>query len=69
MIMPTKINGEQYLNTSEALGKLGVSRPTLEALVTDGRLKRYRQGIRKTHYYKEADLNKLLELREDTDRQ
>lgn len=66
MIMPTEINKETYLNTSEAMSHLGVSRPTLEALVSDGRLKRYKQGIRKTHYYKLADLDRLLELREDT---
>lgn len=66
MIMPTEINGETYLNTAEAMTYLKVSRPTIDALVSDGRLKRYKQGIRKTHYYKQADLSGLLELREDT---
>lgn len=66
MTVPTEINNEIYLNTSEAMSHLGVSRPTLESLVSDKRLTRYKQGIRKTHYYKLSDLDKLLELREDT---
>ena len=65
MIMPIEINGETYLNTSEAMGRLGVSRPTFDNLVKEGRLKRYRQGIRQVAYYKQSDLDKLLEMRED----
>lgn len=66
MIMPVQINGETYLTTSEAMGKLGVSRPTFDALVKSGRLTRYKQGIRQTHYYKLSDLDRLLEVTEDT---
>jgi excisionase family DNA binding protein len=65
--MTIQINGDTYLDTKEAMDYLGVSRPTLDALVDDGRLKRYKQGIRRLNYYKQADLNKLLEMREDTE--
>ncbi len=67
MIMPIQINNETYLNTSEAMKHLGVSRTTLDSLVSSSRLTRYKQGIRKAHYYKQADLDKLLELKQDTD--
>jgi len=63
--MTIKINDETYLDTKEAMKRLSVSRPTLDTLVSDGRLKRYTQGIRKSHYYKEVELDKLLEMREE----
>jgi excisionase family DNA binding protein len=65
MAMPIQIDGEVYLNTSEAMGRLGVSRPTFDNLVKTGRLKRYRQGIRQVAYYKQSDIDRLLEMRED----
>jgi len=65
MTMPIQIDGEVYLNTSEAMGRLGVSRPTFDNLVKTGRLKRYRQGIRQVAYYKQSDIDRLLEMRED----
>jgi excisionase family DNA binding protein len=61
--MPTQIGGETYLNTSEAMSYLRVSKPTIIELVKDGRLAQYKQGIRKIHYYKQSDLDNLLELR------
>lgn len=65
MYMPIEVNGETYYNTSEAMGKLGVSRPTFDNLVRTGQLKRYKQGIRQVAYYKLSDLDRLLEMRED----
>jgi len=65
MVMPIQIDGETYLNTSEAMGRLGVSRPTFDRIVKEGRLKRYRQGIRQVAYYKQSDVDRLLEMRED----
>jgi predicted DNA-binding transcriptional regulator AlpA len=67
MIMPIEIGGETYLNTSEAMGRLGVSRPTFDNLVKSEQLKRYRQGIRQTAYYKQSDIDRLLEMRESDD--
>lgn len=66
MSMPIEVNGERYLNTSEAMGKLGISRPTFDALVNSGKLKRYRQGIRQLPYYKDSDLDRLLRMEEDS---
>ena len=65
--MPIEIGGETYLNTSEAMGRLGVSRPTFDNLVKTEQLKRYRQGIRQTAYYKQSDIDRLLEMRESDD--
>lgn len=62
--MPININDETYFNTAEAMGRLGVSRPTFDNLVKNGQLKRYQQGIRRVAYYKLSDLDKLLEMRE-----
>ncbi len=64
MNMPIQVKGETYLNTSEAQGRLGISRPTFDNLVKQGQLKRYRQGVRQLPYYKEVDVNRLLEMRE-----
>lgn len=61
--MTIQINGETYLNTSEAMGRLGISRPTFDKLVKAGSLKKYQQGIRKIPYYKLSDLENLLEMR------
>ena len=63
--MPVEFNGATYLSTSEAMSHLSVSRTTLDELVKNGRLKRYKQGIRRANYFKQADLDKLLEFRED----
>ncbi len=63
MAMPIQVKGVTYLNTSEAMGRLGVSRPTFDKLVKDGRLPQYRQGIRNLPYYRESDVNELLEMR------
>lgn len=62
-MMTIEINGETYLNTAEAMVKLGVSRPTFDALVKSGQLTKYRQGIRQVAYYRQSDLNALLEMR------
>jgi predicted DNA-binding transcriptional regulator AlpA len=64
MVMPIEVNGETYLNTSEAMGRLGVSRPTFDNLVKTGQLRKYRQGIRQAAYYKQSDIDRLLEMRE-----
>lgn len=65
--MPIDVNGETYLNTSEAMNFLGVSRTTLDAMVSDGRVRRYKQGVRRLNYFKQSELARLLEFREDTE--
>ena len=64
MAMPIVISGETYLNTSEAMGRLGISRPTFDRIVRDGELTKYRQGIRQVAYYRQSDVDRLLEMRE-----
>jgi len=64
MPMPTNINGEMYLTSLEATERLQVSRQTLENLVSEGKLKKYRQGIRRTIFFKESEVVKLLEVKE-----
>lgn len=63
--MPVKINEEIYLTVNETRDRLGVSRQTVENLVIEGRLTKYRQGIRRTVYFKQTDVEKLLEIRPD----
>jgi excisionase family DNA binding protein len=67
MAMPIQIRGETYLNTSEAMGRLGVSRPTFDNLVKAGQLTKYRQGVRQVAYYRQSDVDALLEMREAND--
>lgn len=64
MAMPTIINNETYYSTREAMDYLGISRPTLDSLVDSGTLRRFKQGIRRTIYYRKADLDQILEVRE-----
>lgn len=64
MIMSIQKDGEKYLNTSEAATYLGVSRTTIDAMIKDGRLVRYIQGVRRANYFKQIDLDRLLELRQ-----
>ena len=65
--MPLEIKGETYLSTGEAARYLGVSRPTVDHLVETGKLARYKQGIRRVAYYRQSDLDRLLELRREGD--
>ncbi len=63
--MPVVIDGATYLNTSEACEYLGVSRETLNNYLNAGRLHRYKRGIGRTAYYKQSDLDRLLEMRRE----
>ncbi len=60
--MPIVKNGEKYLNQTEAMQFLGVSRQTLWRLVQMKRLHQYKQGIARAVYYKQADLERLADL-------
>src|SRR3984893_11392565 len=63
--VPTMIelNGETYLDGSEACHLLGVKISTLYAYVSRGILKSYKQGIKRQRLYKQAELEGLLRLR------
>ena len=56
-------DGETYLSTEEACDFLGVTRQTLSRYVRDGRLQQYRQGITRTIYYKQTELQSLADIR------
>jgi excisionase family DNA binding protein len=69
-MMTIEINGETYLTTNEACQAVGVSRETLNRYVNNGLIRRYKQGIVRTAYYKRTDVDELIrrrsEIQEDT---
>src|SRR5213082_2117935 len=58
-----ELNGETYLDGSEACHLLGVKVSTLYTYVSRGILKSYKQGIKRQRLYKQAELEALLRLR------
>ncbi len=56
-------DGETYLSTDEACDFLGVARQTLSRYVREGRVQQYRQGITRTIYYKQTELQTLIDIR------
>jgi excisionase family DNA binding protein len=62
-----ELNGETYLDGSEACHLLGVKVSTLYTYVSRGILKSYKQGIKRQRLYKRAELEALLQLRPSTD--
>ena len=64
MVMSIEINGETYLDAKETCQRLSISRETLNALVNQKKLGKYKQGIRRNVFYKESDVNRLLEIRQ-----
>jgi len=72
-MMPIQINGETFLSTSEACTAIGVSRETLNRYVNGGLIQRYKRGLARSAYYKQADVQALIarrsEMREDSDQE
>jgi citrate synthase len=62
-----ELDGETYLDGSEACHLLGVKVSTLYTYVSRGILKSYKQGIKRQRLYKQAELEALLQLRPSTD--
>ena len=62
-----ELNGETYLDGSEACHLLGVKVSTLYTYVSRGILKSYKQGIKRQRLYKRAELEALLQLRPSTE--
>jgi excisionase family DNA binding protein len=48
---------EEYMTVEEASARLGIARRTLERYTQNGRIRRYRRGIRV--YYKYEDVERL----------
>ena len=61
-----KQEDEQYLTPDEACKYLEVSRRTLERYVADGRITKYRRGVKRTVLFKRSELDRLLEIRPDS---
>ncbi len=62
-----ELNGETYLDGSEACHLLGVKVSTLYTYVSRGVLRSYKQGIKRQRLYKRAELEALIQLRPSTD--
>lgn len=58
-----ELDGESYLDGTEASRLLGVKTSTLYAYVSRGLLKSYKQGIKRQRLYKQTELEALLQLR------
>ncbi len=58
-----ELDGENYLDGTEASRLLGVKTSTLYAYVSRGLLKSYKQGIKRQRLYKQTELEALLQLR------
>jgi excisionase family DNA binding protein len=61
------LDGEQYLTGEEAAAALGIKRETLYAYVSRGVLRSYRQGIKRQRLYRQADVERLMELTPSSD--
>lgn len=62
--MPVEIDGETYLNGSEAAILLGTSRPNFDNLVKKKVIKGYEQRFRKSKLFKLSELQELKRVRE-----
>jgi excisionase family DNA binding protein len=61
-VMPIIRDNETYLTTQEACNFLGVSRQTINRLVREGRLHQNKQGITRTVYYRQSELERIAEI-------
>ena len=57
------IDGEEYLTAEEAARLWGVKPATFYAYVSRGRIRSYRQGMKRRRLYRRADVEALLALR------
>jgi predicted DNA-binding transcriptional regulator AlpA len=54
---------ETYLSASEVCQRLGISRQALDGYVERGQLTKYRRTLARRVFFKESEINRLLELR------
>ncbi len=54
---------EEFMTIEEASARLGIARRTLERYTQNGRIRRYRRGIRV--YYKQEDVERLARVLEE----
>jgi len=62
MPVTIEIEGEEFLTAAEAAAKLGVKPATLYSYASRGRLRSFRQGIRRRSLYRRRDVDALLYL-------
>jgi len=60
--MSVMLEGEEYLTMEEACAVLAVKPATLYAYVSRGRLRSFRQGIRRQRLYRRAEVADLARL-------
>jgi citrate synthase len=56
------LEGEDFYTVEEACAVLGVKPATLYAYVSRGRLRSYRQGMRRQRLYRRAEVDRLARL-------
>ena len=56
------LDGEDFYTVAEACAVLGVKPATLYAYVSRGRLRSYRQGMRRRRLYRRAEVEALTRL-------
>jgi citrate synthase len=56
------LEGEEFLTVDEAARLLGIKRATLYAYVSRGRLRSYRQGIKRKRLYRRSEVQALLRV-------
>jgi excisionase family DNA binding protein len=56
------LDGDEYLTMDEACAVLGVKPATLYAYVSRGRLRSFRQGMRRQRLYRRDDVEDLVRL-------
>ena len=60
--MPYTEVGEVYLTDKEAFQRLGIYRQALDGYVERGQLTKYRRTLARRVFFKEYEINRLLEL-------
>lgn len=58
-------DGETYLTVKEACERLGISRQALDGYVERGFLTKYKRTLARRVFFKESEINRLLELHPD----
>ena len=59
---------EIYLSADEVCQRLGISHPTLESYVEQGLLTKYRRTLARRVFFKESEINRLLEIRPEDEK-
>lgn len=57
-----RLDGDDYYTMDEACAVLGVKPATLYAYVSRGRLRSYRQGMRRQRLYRRAEVDQLARV-------